>query len=1505
MDPGFTMRASIDLLTAVTDDWLTFAVGRYMPSERIQRQIDRLLDEAEAAATDKDWPHVADCARKVLAVDADNEDAVSFLSMAEGQERPPQQETRQHVASSSKDAEPSPALPASFADGRYVVKGFLGEGGRKKVYLAHDEKLDRDVAVAVIKTEGLDDAGLARVKREAQAMGRLGDHPNIVTVFDIGDDGGQPYIVSQYMGGGDLDGMLNKAPDRRLSIAEAMRIAQQVQQGLAHAHERGIIHRDLKPGNIWLTEDGTAKIGDFGLAVSLDRSRLTMEGMMVGTVAYMPPEQALGRQPDARSDLYSLGCVTYEMVTGRAPFLGDDPVAIISQHINTAPVAPSWHNPEVPRALESLIMRLLAKDPNERPASASAIPEALAAIVTTASTSAPAAAASDVNPLDRLAGGIFVGREKEMDELRAGLEDSLSGRGRLMMLVGEPGIGKTRTSEEFATYARLRNVQVLWGRCYEGEGAPAYWPWVQIIRSYVHDKEPKQLMSEMGPGAADIAQVVSEVGERLPGLSAPPQLEPDQARFRLFDSITTFLKNASQGAPLMVVLDDMHWADKPSLLLLQFLAKELRGSRLMVLGTYRDVELRRQHPLAQTLGELNRENLSQRVLLRGLTAHDVKRFVEVTAGTTPPDTLVQAVYKETEGNPFFVNEIVRLLVADGRLEHAEGVKEWSVTIPQSVREVVGRRLDHLSDECNKVLTIGAVIGREFGVKLLEKVSEVKGDRLLEALEEAMAARVIAELPRATDQYWFSHALIRETLYEELNTTRRIRLHRQIGDALEELDAEGNLPQLAYHFCEAAPGGDVDKAVDYAVRAAERATDLVAYEEAVVHYSAALQAIDLRTPPDEGRRCDILLDLSEAHFMAGDTEQTTATLDMAVELARTRKDAERMGRAARAQALRFYEVGSVRDPVVALLEEALEGLGGEDTALRSRLLGLLSRELYFSETDARAKALADEALAVARRVGDPASISAAIQISLFGGNIALGVRDRLGVVTEAIELAEQAGDRLLQMSGHFYRTMSFLVLGDIAELDREIAVFTRLSQEMRHPTYLWQATILPAMRALMDGRLDDAERLAQEALSVGQRTENANAMQMYAAQIFALRREQGRLGEMEAGIKGFMQTYPAVPAWRTALALLSAELGHEDEARKQLDILAADDFAALPRDGNWPVAMALLSEVCAFLGDTERAEFLYEALRPWEDLCIMIGPAVDSYGAASRCMGRLAAAMGRWEDAERHFEHALKKNTEMGAGRWVVRTRLQYATMLAERDAPGDQQKALSLLSDALDMAQRLGMKRDLEDCLALKMKVQGVDLSSSNPAASIDAVASLVNREKPDLRPQAAPDGTVTIMFSDIEGSTALADRLGDKRFMEVLREHNAIIRDQLKSHGGFEVKSEGDGFMVAFQSAGKALACASAIQKALLARNDSAEEPVRVRMGLHAGEVIKEGEDFFGRNVIMAARVASQANGGEILTSGVVKTLMQGSDVTWGDSRTVALKGLSGEHEIWAVEWN
>ena len=560
---------------------------------------------------------------------------------------------------------PPTTSPSSFANGRYQVKQFLGEGGKKRVYLAQDTLLDRDVAFALIKTEGLDDAGRSRIQREAQAMGRLGSHPHIVTVFDLGQEQDQPFMVTELMGGGDVEGVIANAVDHRIPLERALEVAQEVCRGLDFAHGRGIIHRDLKPGNVWLTADGTAKIGDFGLAVALDRSRLTTEGMMVGTVSYMPPEQAMGGEVTPRSDLYSLGAMLYEMATGRPPFLGDDSVAIIGQHINTPPVAPTWHNPRCPRALDALIFRLLAKDPSDRPESATDVLSALDAIDLTTSVEQPAGAGDEAHALDSLAGGVFVGRQQEMGELKACLEDALSGRGRMVTLVGEPGIGKSRTAQELATYAGLRGAQVVWGHCYEERGAPPYWPWVQAIRSYVREKEPEELRSEMGAGAEDIAEIVSDVRERLPGLRIPPQMEPEQARFRLFDSITAFLKSVGRRQPLVLVLDDLHWADHPSLLLLEFVARELSGNRLLLVGTYRDMELSRRHPLSLTLGELTRERLFQRVLLRGLSQEDVERFIELVSGVAPARGMVEAVHRQTEGNPLFVTEVVRLLVQEG------------------------------------------------------------------------------------------------------------------------------------------------------------------------------------------------------------------------------------------------------------------------------------------------------------------------------------------------------------------------------------------------------------------------------------------------------------------------------------------------------------------------------------------------------------------------------------------------------------------------------------------------------------------------------------------------------------------------------------------------------------------------------------------------------------------------------------------------------------------------
>ena len=888
---------------------------------------------------------------------------------------------------------PSHALPASFANGRYKVKRFLGEGGKKKVYLAHDDLLDRDVAFALIKTDGLDEAGRDRIKREAQAMGRLGAHPHIVSVFDLGTElplplgegGGEgtPYIVTELMGGGDVEGLIEAATDHRPPLARSLEIGIQICRALEFAHQNGIVHRDLKPGNVWLTSpplplgegrgEGVAKLGDFGLAVALDRSRLTQAGMMVGTVSYMPPEQALGGEVTPRSDLYSLGAMLYELVTGRPPFAGDESVAIITQHLNVVPVAPSWHNAAVPPELESLILRLLAKDPAKRPASAAEVGAALESIDPTA----PVAATSG-NPLERVARGVFVGREQELRRLQGAVDSAVAGSGGVVMLVGEPGIGKTRTAQELETYTRIRGGQVLWGRAHEAAGAPAYWPWVQALRAYVGVTDPAALRSQLGSGATEVARVISEVRERLPGLpDLAAIIEPESAQFRLFDAIASFVKNASTAAPLLIVLDDLHWADKPSLLLLQHLAREIGRSRLLVLGTYRDVEVGRAHPLAETLAELAREQLFQRVLLRGLSREEVETYIKASSGVDPARELLAAIYEETEGNPFFLGEVVALMTQEGTLTGAGRRQGIALTVPQSVREVLGRRLDRLSSECNELLTVAAVAGREFRYELLAALDphpnplpegEGDEDRLLEQVEEALTARVIEETGTA-GEYRFSHALIQETLLGELSTTRRVRLHGRIAEALERLygeRAERQAAELAQHYSESATltRAHAGKAARYSRLAGEQAEAAFGWEEAARWYEGSLAVIrDSREGQDEDDAA-LLVGIGRCRVQGGYMGWGLDPLYEAASIYEARKDGVGLARAVLTMHGAFSaSEGEERRRTV--IESALRALGEADYHLRAELL---ERRARLSELDESGREAAGEARALALEHG---------------------------------------------------------------------------------------------------------------------------------------------------------------------------------------------------------------------------------------------------------------------------------------------------------------------------------------------------------------------------------------------------------------------------------------------------------------------------------------------------------------------------------------------------------
>ncbi len=664
----------------------------------------------------------------------ENREGAAFCDSCGARLEPPEPESAGGAEPDSPAPAPLPeGTPPRVADHLEMV-GFIGRGGRKDVFLARDESHSgREVAVALFDTAGLGETALARARREMQAMERLGEHPHLVPVYETGEQDGRAFIVSYYMPGGDVKGLLAATEDGGLGVSRAVCIAIDVCRALEHAHSCGIVHRDLKPANVWLDEDGDARLGDFGLAATGPGRG----GGMVGTVTYIPPEQALGRSTGPRSDLYSLGGLLYEMVCGQPPFTGGDAVAIIGQHLSAEPVAPSRHNPAVPPELDRLIAELLAKSPRDRPESAAAVRERLEQI-----RDAPAPTADEgrlpENPLEGLAGGVFVGREQELDELRGAADEALGGRAQLVLLAGEPGIGKTRTAEEVATFARLRGANVHWGRCHESEGAPPYWPWVQAIRSYVREADPVALAWEMGAGAPEIARVVPEVAESV-GEATSELGEDEQSRFAFFDAISTFLASASASRPLVVVLDDLHWADEPSLLLLEFIARALSSSSLLLIGTYRDVELGRHHPLSRVLGELSGLERTRRVVLRGLGEAEIASYIERSAGGTAHRALVDEVHRQTEGNPFFVGEVVRLLASEGALD--DGGSE-RLSIPQGVRDVVGRRLDRLSDCANEALRSAAAIGRDFDEEALARIAGLQRDELEEALEEAVGAQFL-------------------------------------------------------------------------------------------------------------------------------------------------------------------------------------------------------------------------------------------------------------------------------------------------------------------------------------------------------------------------------------------------------------------------------------------------------------------------------------------------------------------------------------------------------------------------------------------------------------------------------------------------------------------------------------------------------------------------------------------------------------------------------------------
>jgi DNA-binding SARP family transcriptional activator len=884
----------------------------------------------------------------------------------------------------------------------------------------------------------------------------------------------------------------------------------------------------------------------------------------------------------------------------------------------------------------------------------------------------------------------FVGRDRELETLTAGLQRSLAGEGGLYLLVGEPGIGKSRLAEELAARARERGALVLAGRCWEAGGAPAYWPWVQSLRSYVRGAPPDALRGQLGAGAGDLAQLLPELLELFPDLSRPAASESEAARVRLFDAATSFLKRAAAAQPLVLVLDDLHAADAPSLLLLQFLTRELPDSHLLVIGAYRDVDPTLREPLAPVLAELAREPAAQQVPLRGLSDRDVAAYIELAASQVPAPGLAQTIHQETDGNPLFVTEVVRLLEAEGRLAERDG----DLRIPAGVRAVIEERLRRLPERCQDLLVLAAVLGREFGLEAIGRLSGLPVDELLATLDDAMVERVVGEVPGAPGQLRFGHALIRDTLYEGLTPARRLQLHRRAGEALESVyasDPNPHLAELAHHFFAAAGTGVTEKAVTYASRAGDRAASQYAYEEAARLYEMALGLVD-----EPEARCDLLLSLGEARARAGDTPASKRTFREAAELAQKRGISEQLARAALGYGGRIIWEGERDDEYcAALLERALAAIGTEDSTLRARLLARLAggplRDLRFPPE--RGFALSNEALEMARRLGDPPTLAYVLDTYIVANETPDNTEEYLALAAELLEVATEEDDKERVLDAHEHRQGRYLELGDAPRARAELAAMTRVAEELKQPEQRWLAGVCNSRQALLEGSLDQAEALIAETRDLGERAIGWNAGVAFGLQLFILRREQGRLDEVIDLVRRSVREYPTYPIWSCVLAQATAALGLKDESKRTFEALAADRFEGLPFTGDtWLVGLGLLAETAKSLADAERASVIYELLLPYADRVAVAFPEITT-GAVSRYLGVLAATRQRWRHGERHFEAALELNDRIGARPWLAHTQLDYAEMLLARDEGGDADKARQLVSRAMTNYRKLGMDR--------------------------------------------------------------------------------------------------------------------------------------------------------------------------------------------------------------------
>jgi len=890
----------------------------------------------------------------------------------------------------------------------------------------------------------------------------------------------------------------------------------------------------------------------------------------------------------------------------------------------------------------------------------------------------------------------FVGRPTEVEEMTRLWKEALTGERRCALLAGEPGVGKTRLSGEIARRAHDDGAVVLLGRCDEELGLP-FQPFVEALAFFAGQATP--LPEDLGRQPGELRRLYPELADLVPGLGEPTQGDTDVERHRLFEATLSWLSTTAEAHGLVLVLDDLHWAGKPTLLLLRHLLRAEEASRILVIGTYRDTDLDRTHPLSELLADLRRSPGVERFPLSGFTTEEVEAFVAAAAGEELDDAkraLAAAVHAETEGNAFFVGEVLRHLAESGAIVQRDGVWQAAVNledmaIPEGVREVIGRRVSRLPESVNDVLRWASVMGRDVDFAVLADLVDGDEDDVLEALDVAIDARLVEET--GAGRYRFVHALVRSTLLEEVRTTRRVRMHLRIGESIERRRPE-DVTALAHHFAEAATAGGLDRALEYNARAGAQALDRAAFDEAAAFHRRALDLLEDTETEHPVLRIDLLIGLGTAQRAAGGGGHDETLLD-AADRARALGDGVRMADALLATYRGWGSVAfAVNESLVGRIRDALDLLGEDDEALERRvhLLVTLTLELL-NDPETDPWSLLDEARVYADRLGSPALSARVIGARL---HVRSDLSSRVGSVDaydldayeqdiDAVEVETarlDAEDPWLGSFGPTHRAQWALRRGEVDAAARSIAELGALAARSGRILHNWTATFHAAGARLYTGDHTEAEELIERAADLGRSAGEPDVEQYWGNQMLFLRRQQGRPEEMIDIVEAVVAAEPiGWGEWCAALALLQSEAGRADDARASFDRALVSHGSSDHRPFV-PTAITL-AHVAADLGAADAAPRLVDQIEPLRGQ--MVGwTSLASLGPADLVLGRLYLLQGRTEDAAAALVASAELCERGGLRPFLAQTRLAQGEVAR---AQGEEAAARAFFEQAVEVAE--------------------------------------------------------------------------------------------------------------------------------------------------------------------------------------------------------------------------